>query len=213
VVAGASRIELRLPGRSEAIPASVVVKDTRNDLAILRTAPIPGIIPISFADPSLVKVGQDTFTLGYPLGDLMGTTVRLSTGTIDSLLGLDGDPRMFQISDPVQPGNSGGPLFNKDGQIVGIVVAQLDAKVLYDAIGVIPQNVNFAVKANLLKNLLDTLPDGSQIGKQANGLQGMPREKQVEALTPLIVEIVSHRDGVDQTGLSAASTKGTRAAC
>ncbi|HZT77383.1 MAG TPA: trypsin-like peptidase domain-containing protein [Vicinamibacterales bacterium] len=195
VVKNATRIELRLQGQARSLSATVAVKDTRNDLAILRTEkPIQANgAPVTFADPSLVKVGQDVYTLGYPLGDLMGSTVRLSTGTIDSVFGLDDDPRVFQISTPVQPGNSGGPLFNKDGQLVGIVVAQLDAKLLYEAVGIIPQNVNFAVKANFLKNLVDTLPGGGNISTQ-NALIGQSREKQIEALSPSVVEIVARHE-------------------
>lgn len=194
VVRDSERLEVRIPGRSELLPAEVVVKDAGNDLAIVRVAGLPAPpTPIAFADASAVRVGQDAFTLGFPLGTLMGSTVRLSTGTIDSLFGLDDDPRVYQISNPVQPGNSGGPLFNKDGQLIGIVVAQLDAKVLYEAVGVIPQNVNFAVKATFLKNLVDSLGSGMPSPSQVTPLRNLPRDAQVEALTPAVVEVVNHR--------------------
>jgi S1-C subfamily serine protease len=211
VVKGSDRIDVKIPGRSTLLPGSLVVKDVGNDLAIIRADGIaPSDAPISFADPSTVRIGQDTFTLGFPLGDLMGSTVRLSTGTIDSLFGIDDDPRVYQISNPVQPGNSGGPLFNKDGQLIGIVVAQLDAKVLYESAGIIPQNVNFAVKASLLKNLVDTLPGGSEIQKRANSLSGVSREKQIEALTPSVVEIISHNEAPQpRSAVEARSTSQT----
>ena len=195
VVRDATRIEVRVPSTDKRVPARVVLKDVNNDLAILRGDDLPAPqARITFADPSAVRVGQDAFALGFPLGALMGTSVRLSTGTIDSLAGLQDDPRLYQISNPLQPGNSGGPLFNKDGQLVGIVVSQLDAKLLYEAIGVIPQNINFAVKSTYLRALIEMLPDGEPITKpQGNSLSGLPRDKQVEALTPAVVEITAER--------------------
>jgi S1-C subfamily serine protease len=193
VVDGAQRVEVRVLGRPDPVPASIVASDLANDLAVLRIAQLPpAATAIAFADSGSVRVGQDTFTLGYPLGDFMGASVRLSTGSIDALAGIDDDPRVYQISNPIQPGNSGGPLFNKDGQLVGIVVAQLDARVLYEAIGVIPQNINFAVKGGSLRNLLESLPGGAQLLRQTNGLQGASREKQVEALSPLVVKVISY---------------------
>jgi S1-C subfamily serine protease len=210
VVKDATQIVVRLPGRAAEVSATIVVKDSSNDLAILKADGLPTPpTAIVFAEPSLVKVGQDTFTLGFPLGALMGSTVRLSTGTINSLFGMDDDPRVYQISNPVQPGNSGGPLFNKDGQLIGIVVAQLDAKILYEAVGIIPQNVNFAVKASLLKNLVDTLTVGSQITNQTNNLAGLARDTQAEALTPTVVEITSHRGQPKVTQTDSQATGST----
>lgn len=196
VIDEAMRIEVRVPGRTQPVAATLVVQDLDADLAIIKVIGVAGSpTSISFADPSQVKVGQDAFTLGYPLGDIMGSTVRLSTGTIDALFGIEDDPRVYQISNPIQPGNSGGPLFNKDGQLVGIVVAQLDARVLYERAGIIPQNINFAVKASMLRDLVAQLPDGNQILTRANTLQGLTRERQVEALSPNVVKIVTYRGG------------------
>jgi S1-C subfamily serine protease len=196
VIDEATRIEVRVPGRTQPVAANVVVQDLDADLAIIKVTGVAGSpTAIAFADPAQVRVGQDAFTLGYPLGDIMGSTVRLSTGTIDALFGIEDDPRVYQISNPIQPGNSGGPLFNKEGQLVGVVVAQLDARVLYERAGIIPQNINFAVKASMLRDLVAQLPEGNQILTRANTLQGLARERQVEALSPNVVKIVSYRGG------------------
>ena len=70
-----------------------------------------------------VRQVDDVFTIGFPLGSLLGNSPRVSKGIINSLFGFDGEPRLLQMSAPVQPGNSGGPLFNTDGDVVGIVVS------------------------------------------------------------------------------------------
>src|SRR5579862_762467 len=181
VVRDAARIEIEAPNHKGVMLATLVRQSEENDLAIVRAEGLSSdAIPISFAAGSAVKLGQDAFVLGYPLGALLGSTVRLSTGSIDSLFGVGDDPRMFQISTPVQPGNSGGPLFNSDGQLIGVVVAQLDAGVLFHAIGIIPQNVNFAIKASLLKELVDTLPGHEAIDARPNALARLSRARQIE---------------------------------
>ena len=73
-----------------------------------------------------------------------------------------GNPRLFQISNPLQPGNSGGPLFNFKGELVGVVVSSLNAKAFYDNLGIVPQNVNFAIKNSYMKNMLEMLPEGEK---------------------------------------------------
>jgi TPR repeat protein len=198
VVKDASRVEVSAPNQRAPLTARIVTKDADNDLAILRADGMtPPAIRISFAPSSSVKVGQDAFVLGYPLSGLLGSTVRLSTGSIDSLFGVRDDPRVFQISAAVQPGNSGGPVFNKDGQLIGVVVAQLDAGQLYRTLGLIPQNVNFAIKGDLLKRLVETLPGHDDIEIRPTTLAGLSRERQVEILSPLVVHIVSYRERPD----------------
>ena len=81
------------------------------------------------------------------------------SGAISSLYGVQDDPRWFQISVPIQPGNSGGPLFNEKGEVIGITVASLDVKNVFEITGAFPQNINFAIKSAYIKNLLSMLPD------------------------------------------------------
>jgi S1-C subfamily serine protease len=132
------------------------MKDKVNDLAILKVdskdfkldKEIPYTINFDLKD-----VGTEVFTLGYPMIDIMGSEVKFTDGKISSKSGLDGDIRTYQITTPIQPGNSGGPLFNYDGDVVGIIVSTLSRE-NYDA-----ENVNFALKSNLLKNLIDACPE------------------------------------------------------
>lgn len=128
--------------------ATVIATDKVNDLAILKVngvnisnADIPYSIKTSTAD-----VGEDVFVLGYPLTSTMGEELKLTTGVISSKTGFQGDVSIYQISAPIQPGNSGGPLFDGNGNIIGIVSAKhTDA-----------ENVSYAIKASYLRNLMES---------------------------------------------------------
>src|SRR5207237_7358603 len=122
--------------------------------------------------------------------DVMGTTARLSTGVVDSIFGLQDDPRLMQISNPLQPGNSGGPLLNRAGEIIGVVVSGLNAKFFYERAEVIPQNVNFAIKATYLKALVESVQD-DLLANRHNVLAGLPLEKQAEAVAPFVVSVIA----------------------
>jgi S1-C subfamily serine protease len=87
--------------------------------------------------------------LGYPLADVIGETVKYTTGHISSIYGINEDVTQYQITVPIQSGNSGGPLFDSNGNIVGVVVSQLN-KELYES-----ENVNYAIKSNILKNIIE----------------------------------------------------------
>jgi S1-C subfamily serine protease len=86
-----------------------------------------------------------------PLAD----QVNVSTGSINALAGMYNDERVLQMSAPVQPGSSGGPLFDASGNVVGVVVTKLNAKVVAEAMGDIPQNVNFALKGAVARSFLE----------------------------------------------------------
>jgi S1-C subfamily serine protease len=90
-------------------------------------------------------------SLGYPLSGLLSSDANVSVGNVSALAGLRDDSRYLQISAPVQPGNSGGPLLDASGHLVGIVTAKLDAVRLARFTGDIPQNVNFALKTEVAR--------------------------------------------------------------
>ena len=93
--------------------------------------------------------------MGYPLAGLLASAANISTGIVSALAGIGDDSRYLQISAPVQPGNSGGPLLDASGHVVGIVTAKLDAIRTLDVTGDIPQNVNFAVSLGTLQSFLN----------------------------------------------------------
>jgi len=155
VVADATRIQLVLNDGRE-INAELVMRDAANDIALLRVESghmLPPALSISTEIPSL---GSDVFTVGYPHADLMGTSPKVTTGKINAITGIRNDPRFYQISVPLQSGNSGGPLFNMKGEVIGIVTAKLHAIRVFNETGDLPQNVNYSVKGQYIKALMDT---------------------------------------------------------
>jgi len=139
------------------IDATVVKVDAANDLALLKAN--GAFKPLPIAASRTVKLGGTVATVGFPDIGLQGFAPKLAKGEIASLAGAADDPRYFQISLPVQPGNSGGALVDARGNVVGIVAAKLDASVALAATGSLPENVNYAVKSSLLLSFLESVPD------------------------------------------------------
>jgi S1-C subfamily serine protease len=141
-------------GSSE--PATLIARDQRNDLAVIRAKNAPSLVAADFRDGAPVRPGDAVVALGYPLSGLLASTANLSVGNVSALAGLGDDSRYLQISAPVQPGNSGGPLLDASGHLVGIVTAKLNAVRVAKYTGDIPQNVNFALKAEVARTFLDS---------------------------------------------------------
>jgi S1-C subfamily serine protease len=132
--------------------AQVLARDDKNDLALLAT----NLHPAQAATWRLsVRQGEDIVVYGFPLTGMLASGGNVATGNVTALAGLGNDSRFLQISAPVQPGNSGGPLLDRQGTVVGIVVAKLNALGVASATGDIPQNVNFAIKASVATAFLD----------------------------------------------------------
>lgn len=169
VVAGMSRVTVDLAGGTHF--AQLVRTDDANDIALLRMEGNGGRSGsdgsrLRLGDATKMRPGDRVWTLGYPLAPVLGERPVLTEGSISSLSGLKGDPRVFQISVPIQPGNSGGPLFNERGEVIGITVASLNAARMFQQTGAVPQNVNFAVKIHFAKMLLTQLAEADQLFAQ-----------------------------------------------
>src|SRR5204863_9384509 len=104
-----------------------------------------------------VKLGATVATVGFPNVGLQGFAPKLAKGEIASLSGAGDDARYFQISVPVQPGNSGGALVDERGNVVGVVSAKLDARTAFAVSGSLPENVNYAVKSSFLLGFLESV--------------------------------------------------------
>lgn len=143
--------EMRV-GDSEVL--DVVAADKSADLAVLKLR-LPRPAAASFRDGSIARPGEDIVVLGYPLHGLLGADAIVTTGVINALAGIRNDRRLIQISAPVQPGNSGGPVLDSSGNIVGVVVAKLNALGIAKATGDIPENVNFAINEATARSFLD----------------------------------------------------------
>jgi len=127
VVAEAKNIGVAFPGWKDSVSAEVVIKDSANDLPILRMADATKIaatcpeLPFQLAPTNTVTLGERVSAIGYPLPSLLGSNPKFSEGVISSKSGLQDDPRTLQITAEVQPGSSGSPLFDSEGNIVGLV--------------------------------------------------------------------------------------------
>lgn len=154
VVKGCTSVRV-VQGINEPATASVVEVSEFSDLAILR-APLVSPKPVSFRGGGAPKLGESIIVFGFPLTGVLSDQGNLTVGNLTALSGMRGDPSTLQISAPVQPGNSGGPVLDSKGQLIGIVVSKLDALAVAGVIDDIPQNVNFAIRATVLENLLQS---------------------------------------------------------
>jgi S1-C subfamily serine protease len=121
-----------------------------------------------------VKLGEAVFTIGFPNPGVQGVEPKLTRGEISSMAGIRDNPRYYQISVPVQPGNSGGALVDESGNAVGVVTSRLDDVATYKASGALPQVVNYAVKGRFLYGFLSGVPELS--GKLKAPRTGRDRE-------------------------------------
>lgn len=134
-------------------PAEVVARNQVWDLALLK-AKVPGRVPVSFRDPGTPALGEHVIVAGYPLKGLLTDGLQVTDGTVSATKGIRNDEKVFQVTAPVQPGNSGGPLFDASGSVIGVVVAKLNAVRMAEQTGDIPQNINFAVNPDLVQRFL-----------------------------------------------------------
>jgi S1-C subfamily serine protease len=159
VVRGTNNIKVKFLN-GEKIEAEVALKDPQNDIAFLKLERQPQLPPsnLKIGDSSNMKMGDKVFTIGYPAHFLMGDNPKYTEGVVNATSGLQDDPTVFQVSVEIQPGNSGGPLFNETGEVIGITSSSLDPKAAVEAFGTLPQNVNYAIKSSYISALLPMLP-------------------------------------------------------
>jgi S1-C subfamily serine protease len=161
VVKGAKEIEVSCAEIGRAA-AWVEKFSEANDLAVLRVADGKTPTYLSLADQRSVSLGEQVFTIGYPAPDLLGSEAKFNEGTISSI-SVGGDAGYMQISVPVHPGNSGGALLNRSGDVVGVVIATASALTFLKGTGTLPQNVSWAVKGAFAVPLFDPPPPSQRI--------------------------------------------------
>lgn len=161
--------------------AEVIASDKYNDLAIVKITDyrFSGFNNIKYGTKtSTIDVGSSIFVLGYPLTSTMGEEIKLTTGVISSKSGFQGDVSQYQISAAVQPGNSGGPLFDDKGYLVGIVSAKHTGA----------ENVGYAIKLSYLKNLIESIDERIDLPISSN-LTANTLSEQVKAISPYVLMI------------------------
>jgi TPR repeat protein len=149
--------QVRLVTEAGLISAKVVKVDPASDLALLK---VEGkFAPLPVVSSRAVKMGSTVAAVGFPNIGLQGFAPKLAKGEIAALSGAQDDPRYFQISVPVQPGNSGGALVDERGNVVGVVAAKLNVAAALATSGALPENVNYAVKSSFLLSFLESVPE------------------------------------------------------
>jgi len=159
------------------ISASILEKDKRNDLALLRISSTEmasaetkslisklgakklGLKLVPLASGGLmrsddIELGESVMVAGYPYGELYSNTIKVTGGMVSAVKGMGDDSAQFQMDAAVQPGNSGGPIYDENGNIVGVVISQLNKLKVAKTIGSLPENVNFGIKASTVRQFL-----------------------------------------------------------
>ncbi len=153
VVGGCVSLTTELEGRRLAV--TYLGSDIPNDLALLKVAQAPSVLPV-FRPSGHLRPGDSVMAVGFPLRGILAPEANVTTGTVSALAGPGNDKRFLQVSMPIQAGNSGGPVFDEYGQVTGVVFAKLDTLAIASATGDIPQNVNFAIKNDIVQRFLQS---------------------------------------------------------
>ena len=139
-------------------PVEILMTDSRNDVALLQPK---GAIQIQnwyeLRKFSRSDIAEEVTVIGYPLSGILSEEPRVTKGHVSSASGIEGDRTMFQLSAPIQPGNSGGPIITEDFKVVGVATGRLSDKFAMQETGSIPQNVNFGLKSNYVFPLIDEM--------------------------------------------------------
>lgn len=146
-------------------PLIVERSDALNDISLLKSVSLnKKIKSLSFSkfDPEL---GEKIFTAGYPYNYILGE-INFTSGNVSSEVGLGQNVSQFQLTAPIQPGNSGGPIFNEFGHVLGIAVQRMDSDVVKKLTDSLPQNINFGIKQSVVRKLLDQAEVDFSVGNQ-----------------------------------------------
>jgi TPR repeat protein len=160
---------VRVLTASDIISAKVIKVDALNDLTLLKAEGKFAALPVTLSRG--VQLGATVATVGFPNIGLQGFSPKLAKGEIASLAGIQDDARHFQISVPVQPGNSGGALVDERGNVIGVVVAKLSQKAALATSGSLAENVNYAIKSSYLLSFLESVPEVAAKLKEPNTMQ------------------------------------------
>lgn len=196
VVDGATHLYAYFPETKSKYKAETITVDADNDLALVRIIDpnFPGFPAIKYGfKDRLEDVGTDIFVLGYPLPQYMGEEVKLTTGIISARSGFEGKQSVYQISAAIQGGNSGGPVFNDSGELVGIAVASLEGA----------ENVHYAVKVSYLSDLVSH--SGEKLNLIRNSqIADQKLSEKCKAIIPCTVMVLGDNQRDGQSGRASS---------
>ena len=185
VVKGCKELSVQMPSGYKSA-ASVATKDERDDLAILATEKMTDSVA-QFRVGASPQVGEQVVIYGFPLAGILSSSGNLVTGNLSALAGLRNNPRHYQITAPVQPGNSGGSLLDESGRVIGVIVSKLDAAKFAEATGDIPQNINFAIKGSTALNFIEANGVKPQFTMKSDKLTTAQIAKKAEGYTVQVI--------------------------
>ena len=203
VVDGATHLYVYFPETKSKYTAKTIKTDPTNDLAIVRiTDPnFKGFPSIQYGFKKTQEdVGTEIFVLGYPRVDTMGEEVKLTTGVVSSRSGFQGNQSQYQVSAPIQPGNSGGPLFNDKGELIGIMSAKHSDGA---------ENVSYAVKLSYLNDLIASSGENINLTKSSQ-IAFQKLSEKCKAVIPCTVMVIADNEREGQTRQSSTTGSSER---
>lgn len=185
VVEGCTSVSVPQMGTGDAL-----VVDKQNDLAAFKLASGIGNphLPLRRSQP---RLGEDIAAYGFPLNRILSDSIKVTTGNINSLVGMENDTRYLQVSTPLQPGNSGGPILDQWGSVVGVSTAVLGTK-FTDATGIAPQNVNFAVRSNVVELFLQSRNIPYETADPGHDEKPLSTADLSDKAVPAVVQVLCH---------------------
>lgn len=187
VVEGAVRVRVDYGGK--AYEARLVALDGERDLCLLQIATGSPTPFLRLAESTATELGQKCFTVGFPQTSILGFSLKFTEGSVSSHRGIGDDPSKFQVSAPVQPGNSGGALVSESGLVLGVIQSKLNAAAVAAVTGDIPQNVNYAVKSDELRELMKK----NQLFKPGADAPSLDRSRAIKAAEKVAVRLVTYK--------------------
>ena len=189
VVKGCTSYTVRMVGETEQ-PAVLLARDRQNDLALLKAArPYAKAATLRMEPP---RLAESVLVYGFPLSDLLASSGNVTLGSVSALTGLRDDSRDVQITAAVQPGNSGGPVFDGSGLLLGVVQSKLDAIRAASVTGDIAQNVNFAIRSSLAVSFLGA--NGVEPAFDKRG-PALPADEVAEHAQKVTVQVLCYGGG------------------
>jgi len=164
--------------------------DRQNDLAAFQINDGKGksFLPLRRSQP---RLGEDIAAYGFPLTGVLSDSIKVTTGNINSLVGIENDTRYLQVSTPLQPGNSGGPVVDQWGAIVGVSTAVLGSG-FTNVTGIAAQNVNFAIRSNVVELFLQSRNIQFETADPASEAKPLSTADLSEKVASSVVQILCH---------------------
>ena len=187
------------------VAADIIETDRENDLALLKLSSLKmasvetksliqklGIKIVPLASDGLLRfedvdLGEDVLVAGYPYGEIFSDSIKVTKGIVSASKGFGDDSGQFQMDAAVQPGNSGGPIYDENGNIVGVVVAQLNKMKFAKQSGSMPENVNFGIKASTVRQFLSSSGLPTKWSKRSKSMSTKEIAKIAENQTVMVM--------------------------